>query len=56
MTETGFNVAAQKYHWSFLIVLGATTLLNTMQTGFSLGGSSFVQTIFEAQATWTDLD
>jgi hypothetical protein len=41
-------VAPQKYHWPFLIAMGATTLLNTMQTGYSLGGNSFLQTIFEA--------
>jgi hypothetical protein len=47
MKET-LLVVPKKYHWPFLATYGATMLLLTMQTGYCLGGSSFVQSIFSA--------
>lgn len=49
-------VVQKRYHWPFLGAYGVALLLTTMQAGFSLGGSSFVQSIFQAQSDWTTGD
>jgi MFS family permease len=50
-------IVPKRYHWPFLSAFGFALLLATMQTGYSLGGSSFAQSIFQAQTSnWTTGD